>query len=181
MENNNYVLDDSADSIIENIVEKLYQNREKLVGKTISWESLTGDYMKKDLPNDDLSNIYWIRYRPTWVQAINKKFIKAKYPCRLKTVYGYGVDLLIHESAVSNILAQRTKKVTKAIQLSIDLFNDMQVCFPEAKKILKISGNIMTETLFGILGRIDNSRLPASQRNELKKIIAKGLPSSEEE
>lgn len=97
------------------------------------------------------------------------------------TNYGYGVDLLINDSAVNNILAQRTKKVTKAIQLSINLFDDLQVCFPEAKKVLKISGNIMTETLFGILGRIDNSRLPVAQRKALKGIIAKGLPESDEE
>lgn len=181
MEKKNYVLDDSDDSLIENAIEKLFQNKEQLVGKTISWETLTTSYLKRDLPNNDMDSIYWVRLRPTWVQALNKKFIEAKYPCRLKTVYGYGVDLLINGNAVNDALSYRTKKVTKAMQLSIKLFDDYQVCFPEAKKILKISSNIMTETLFGILGRIENSRLPASQRNELKSVIQKCLPESDEE
>jgi len=177
----NYALNESDNSIIEHIVENMYQNKEKLIGKTISWETLTTNYFDFELPDNDMDKIYWVRMRPIWVSSLNKKFIECNYPCRLSTVYGYGVNLLIHGSAISDTLAKRTKRVTKAIQLSINLFDDMQMAFPEAKKILKISSDIMTETLFGILGRIDNSRLPTSQRNELKRIIQKSLPESDEE
>lgn len=175
-----YTLSDLSDERLEAVVEKFYTNRESLIGILINWEVITTDYFKVELPDNELERKYWVGFRPSWIKKINQLFIKCKYPIQLFVSYNKGCYLYSNNHAVNSIISKQIKKSTNSLKHSADLFNELKPCFPEAGKILNAASKMMLETQYGILGKIESSKLPGNTKSALKAIVQKCLPEEEE-
>jgi hypothetical protein len=166
---------------VENISEKIYQNKDKLSGvKNITWETFTKDYLKLELPVNDVERLYWVNRRTVWVDVINKELLKNGYGCQLSVVPAIGVCLLTNGQAVSQNMTKRTRKISNTFNTTIELFESMKESFPEANKLIESFQRMTIDNLYAFSGRVDNSKLPRDIKRELKKILQKGLPASEE-
>lgn len=175
-----YTIGSADKNKIANLADKLFSERENLIGKIIDWEIFTKDYMKLPLPDNDLDRIYWVNKRPTWIEAINKELLKQELPCRLYITPNLGISVLINGTAAKLTMTKRTKKISNVMNTTIEMVNEMKECFPEASKILDAYSKMTTENLHFFSGRILNSKLPKAIKNELIKIIQKSLPPSED-
>lgn len=177
----NYYIHTDEVKLLESVSEKLYQSKDNLIGKSISWESLTTNYFKADLPSTPIETIYWKRYRIMWIKEINKLLLTNNYPCQLSVMHGMGVVLLSDGKAVSDKISWRFEKLSNNIGSSIDTFNSYIDAFPEEKKILKRCSSMMMDTLHCSLGLIDASRtLSKDMKEKMKSVIKKHLPEIEE-
>lgn len=176
--NRNYNLTVEDNDMIDHVAEKIYQNADSFKGKTISWEDFTVNYMNMELPEDTLTEVYWVRYRPTWVYAINDAFIKMEYQVTLDVEPGRGVKVYSGYSAITNSISTRVRKLAnvldkyKEVALSLEHFTDQ-------RKNLRIHAKIAESILYETLGRISSSRLPAKERSELKMLLQYYLPDEE--
>jgi len=86
MKNNVYVIKQKDFPHVKNIAERIYEERNELQGKIISWESFTSKYFWFDLPEegDDYMMECWIRKRTTLSDAINQYFVNQGYLCNLE-------------------------------------------------------------------------------------------------
>lgn len=181
MKNTNYDLKVRKDKVkIQNLAERLYQEREERVGKIVEWDVFTEKYIKLSLPNTDLERVRYVQARTKWIELINKEMVKNKYACKLFVIPCRGVSILINGSASELTIRKRTIKISNVLGSTIETIEEMKECFPEASKLLNAFAKITVENLYAFSGRIDNSKLPFSIRKELKKIIQKALPPSEE-
>ena len=180
MKNSIYALRKTDKMKIKNLAERIFQVRESLIGRTIGWDDFTEKYMKLPIPNTDLERIQCVQYRTTWIDALNKEMVKQKYACKLFVVFNQGISILINGSASELTIRKRTRKISNVLGTTIEAVDDLKECFPEAAKLLEAYSKITIENLYAFSGRIDNSKLPQAIKRELKKIIQKSLPPSEE-
>jgi len=180
MNTKDYTLTDYPDELLASVCEKFYQGKENLVGNLISWEEITTNYLNLELPDSELERRYWVSLRSNWIRKMNSSFIQFKYPVRFKVFHSKGVQLYSDNHAVNSAISQGMKKVSNAIRNYSELFDSMRVCYPEATKLLGSASKMMTETLYGITGRIDSSKLPESTKTNLKAIVQRCLPIEEE-
>lgn len=163
---------------LENIAERIYQNKEKISGiKNISWEEFTDKYLKLDLPINEVERLHWVNKRTVWMNEINKTFLKNEYNCQLSVVPTIGVCLLTNGQVISQNMSKRTAKITNVFNKTIELFESMKDAFPEANKSIESFQRMTIDNLYAFSGRIDNSKLPREIKRELKKFLQKNLPT----
>jgi hypothetical protein len=165
--------------LIEFIAERLYQKREKLDGILISWDTLTGDYFKKDIPEDELERKQWIEERAIWVVKLNEMFLRNNYPVRLKVVYGKGINLKHDKEAVNDVVVTKLADTVRKMEKTRKLFKDLQPGFPDAKKMLAAAERSINDTIYGFLGRIEASKLSQDNKSKLKALVQECLPFEE--
>lgn len=175
-----YTLTDYPDELLASVCERFYQNKNNLVGNLISWQEITTNYLNLELPDSELERRYWVSLRSNWIRKMNTLFIQFKYPVRFKVFHSKGVQLYSDNHAVNSAVSQGIRKVSNAIKNYTELFNSMKTCYPEASKLLGSVSKMMTETQFGIIGRIDSAKLPDSTKTNLKAIVQRCLPIEEE-
>jgi hypothetical protein len=168
-------------SKIEYTIEKLYQHKDRLIGKTITWDDFTTDLLKFELPYDKLSKITWREYRPRWVTMVNEGFLQRQYPCQLIIKYNKGVELSVDGAAVREKITFRFDKLVNNIETNKKTAENMVDTFPEAKKILMRVSHMQGDLIFTLGGMIDSSKqIPLELKRQLRAIVQKHYPSFEE-
>ena len=163
------------------IADKIYTNRDRIVGKLISWESLTIHYFNFDLPSDELEHKDWVNSRPHWIVLLNKEFIKRNNACRLNVVHGQGLELLINKAMVGRHITDSTKKATNCLKTITNRTDEMITCDTEGKNFLRMFNNKIKGTLIYLYGEVSLSKLPNEWKKELMKLIKKNLPPEQGE
>lgn len=156
---------------VRNVAEKIFHGKEKLIGKLITWESFTMNWLWFDLPKSELDRKNWIENRPKWIQILNKEFIKWRYPCKLYVAHGKGVQLFEHGAMINKFIANSTKKILNASTNTIDRCEELLQTDTEGKKLLRQYKRLNTEKLYTWSGMIGHSKLSGGLKSEMKKLI----------
>jgi len=167
---------------IKDAADHLFEKLNDLIDRPITWNNFTKDYMKFYLPKSKIDNILWRGIRPTWVEAINKEFVRNRRPCKLHVVNKYGVQLMTDGQALLKDLVKRGKKQINTSTKTIETCKDAKISFtkyPEIVKAYEIWERNIEENTFALAGRVENSKLPDDVKLEFKKIIQKSLPQDE--
>lgn len=168
-------------SKIMSIAEKLYENKDKLVNKLIRWETFTTDFLLLTLPTEEVEHLQWINRRRVWVDAINKQLLKNEYACQLYVIFGLGVQLLTNGNVITQSMSKRTKKIANTFNTTIEMCEMLKGAYPEAFKEIESFQKMNEEALYGLYGRISNSRkIPSAAKRELLNELKKALPPSED-
>jgi len=165
---------------IGTLAKRIYDEREERKGRILDWDVFTIEYMNFPLPTTDLDRVLYSRYRTTWVVEINKVMVKQKYACKLFVAFDKGISILINGSASELTIRKKTRKISNTLEATVEAIEELKECFPTASKLLEVYHKIILDNQYTFLGRIENSNLPAEIKRELKRIIQKGLPPSEE-
>lgn len=168
---------------LQEAANKIYDQKEDLLGKQITWEGFTTEYMDFPAPNgDELIRQRWIAARTTWVKALNELFIENKQPFHLEVLHSHGVYLLTDKPAAFKKISKRCKRQVNLYRTTVDEMQKIKAskAFPEVNRAIQGFTNIVREGMYGFLGKIENTRtLPKGAKEEIKEIIRKALPPSD--
>jgi hypothetical protein len=185
MKNNIYVIGKKDFPHLKNVAERIYEEREELQGKIISWENFTSKYFWFTLPEegDNYMKECWIRKRTTLKDAVNKYFINQHYLCSLEVVgKEQGIIVNIGESLINKTTIKDYKKLTNAHKSGVKGYSDLLGIDFHLDPILK--SHIRRSRDLGIftLGQLEyDKKINPVLKNQLKAIILKSLPPANTE
>jgi len=165
--------------------EKLYKNQKRLLGKRLTWENITVNYMKFELPANPLNEKYWVDYRSLWIHHINLYFSENSYECALFVEYNKGVQLQTGNAAIRAIFIKNMKRIIHSFdngkERMLLLLNNFKNSKSHKKIILGLY-NFYKEGLFSLAAKIDyENGISSIEKSELKKVVQKCLSTSTEE
>jgi len=161
---------------INHAAEKIYSKKENLIGKLITWEAFTTEWLWFDLPVTELDRINWVAKRSTWTKAINSEFEKRNNACRLYNVPSLGVNLFEQTAMVSKHVVSNTKKATNCLSTIRDRTESMIESDTDGKRLLRIFDSSIKRTLTYLYGEVQLSGLPKGMKKDVLKIITNNLP-----
>jgi len=158
------------------VAEKIYVQQKNLIGKTISWESLTTKWLWFEMPETALENNIWVQERPKWMRAFNDEWERRGNTIRFFNEPTKGVKLLEGSEMVNTVVTKDTKRLSKCHNNVIKNANGIIRGNPEGKKIIqKWSAGIRRTSIY-MHGEIQLSSLPLWMKRDLLKIIKDSLP-----
>ena len=154
--------------IINNAAERIF--RELDIKTVFTWEELTFGYIKREVPRcssiEDSAYMMWVRLRPTYVEAINRRFTEEKMDAYLDVRSGVGVVLLHGQESKNCTGEKRFRKnlsvLTKSIKALRDGDKRLGATYPNPL-IATLQVNLMV-----LYGELDFTELPAPAIKSLK-------------
>lgn len=169
--------------MVERVALQIWENREELIGKIISWDEFLTDFVMDTVPEPDSleEKIYKERRNNYWKDGINAYLTAHGYPCQLFKARGQGLILKINSKAASaSVLVRMTQQASLIKRSIIGLTALSRAEYnPSARRSFIAIAGMMTSIGYQLIGTAEiHPHLSTPAKFQIKKILQKALVDS---